>query len=31
MKSLPYAQVINILDPEGDPAPPKEAIKREVK
>ena len=31
MKSLPYAKVINVLTPQGDPVPPKEAIEREVK
>ncbi len=31
MKSLPFARVINMLTPQGDPAPPKEAIEREVR
>jgi zinc protease len=31
MKSLPFARVINLLTPQGDPAPPKETIEREVK
>ncbi|HEY2157395.1 MAG TPA: pitrilysin family protein, partial [Isosphaeraceae bacterium] len=31
MRSLPFARVINMLTPQGDPAPPKEAIEREVK
>ena len=31
LKSLPFARVINILTPQGDPAPSKEAVDREVK
>jgi zinc protease len=31
MKSLPYAKVINVLTPQGDPAPSKSMIEREVK
>ena len=31
LKSLPYAQVINLLSPQGDPLPPAETIKGEVK
>ena len=31
MKSLPYARVINLLTPEGDPLPPTSEIKGEIK
>jgi zinc protease len=31
LKSLPYAQVINVLSPEGDPLPSPAEIKGEVK
>ncbi len=31
LKTLPYARVINLLGPEGDPLPPPSAIKDEVK
>jgi zinc protease len=31
LKSLPFAQVINLLTPQGDPAPSKEAIDRDAK